>query len=112
MADNFWEAADRLVAESKLIIDRPKGSAHPKYTGYIYPVDYGYLDNTTSMDQGGIDVWRGTAGNSVDAIVVTLDMYKKDSEIKILLGCNQEEKQLIMDVHNEGPMNGILISRE
>jgi inorganic pyrophosphatase len=108
----FWTALDLLVAESTLIIDRPKGSHHPKYAGYIYPVDYGYLKNTSSMDGGGIDVWKGTAGKEIDAIFVTLDMFKKDSEIKILLGCNEHEKALIMQIHNEGPMKGLLITRD
>ena len=27
----FWEALDRLVSASTIVIDRPKGSAHPRY---------------------------------------------------------------------------------
>mgnify|MGYP007110270985 FL=1 len=29
--DEFWNAIDKLVAESEIIIDRPKGTVHPKY---------------------------------------------------------------------------------
>ena len=58
--DSFWNAIDRIVSESKIIIDRPKGSIHPKFSDFIYRVDYGYLDNTSSMDGDGIDVWVGT----------------------------------------------------
>jgi len=59
MDDNFWAALDKLVSESKVIIDRPKGSRHPKYPNCIYPLDYGYLDNTSSMDGNGIDRLEG-----------------------------------------------------
>ena len=109
---DFWSALDKLVAESKIIIDRPKGSRHPKYPDCIYPVDYGYLENTSSMDGGGIDVWQGTDGEYIDAIICTVDLLKRDSEIKILIGCSEEEKQLVLDAHNNSEyMKGILIRR-
>lgn len=108
----FWQALDTLVSDSKIIIDRPKGSSHPKYPSMIYPVDYGYLEKTTSMDGGGIDVWLGTEDNTVDAIICIVDLLKKDSEIKILIGCNEVEKNLILSVHNESEfMKGIMIRR-
>ena len=105
----FWKAVDSLVQESEIVIDRPKGSYHPRYPEIVYPVDYGYLKNTSSMDGGGIDIWRGTGvPGQVDAISCTVDLYKKDSEIKILIGCNSAEKKLIMDFHNRGLMKGLL----
>ena len=91
----FWEGIDRLVEQSEIIIDRPKGSAHPRYPDYIYPLDYGYLKDTSSMDGGGIDVWVGSGERKLDAIVCTVDLLKKDSEIKILIGCTEEEKTIV-----------------
>jgi len=44
---SFWDAIDSLVHKSQIVIDRPKGSHHPKFSEIIYPVDYGYLKNTT-----------------------------------------------------------------
>ena len=108
----FWTALDTLVAESKIVIDRPRGSKHPKYPGFVYPVDYGYLENTRSMDGGGIDLWRGTGNNAIDAIICTVDLLKKDSEIKILIGCDEEEKRLILSAHNDSEyMKGIMVRR-
>lgn len=46
---DFWRNLDELVRQSKIIIDRPKGTAHPKFPDFIYKVDYGYLENTSSM---------------------------------------------------------------
>lgn len=109
---DFWEALDSLVSGSDIVIDRPKGSAHPRYPDMIYPVDYGYLEGTSSMDGGGIDVWVGTGGKRVDAVICIVDLTKRDSEIKILIGCTEEEKQTVYQVHNEAQyMKGIMIRR-
>ncbi len=109
---SFWEAIDALVSRSEIVIDRPKGTHHPKYPNFIYKVDYGYLKNTTSMDGGGIDVWVGTSGKQVDAIICIVDLLKRDSEIKILIGCTEEEKRILYETHNETEyMKGILIRR-
>ena len=111
--DSFWKGVESLAQESEIVIDRPKGSHHPRYPEIVYPVDYGYLKNTTAMDGGGIDVWRGTdTTGKIDAIVCTVDLRKKDSEIKILIGCSPTEKALIMDFHNRSEwMKAILIER-
>ena len=112
MNDEFWDAIEELVKNTEIVIDRPKGTAHPRYPDYIYKVDYGYLKETTSMDGAGIDVWVGTGGQKIDAIICTVDLMKKDSEIKILIGCTEEEKQIIYQTHNETEhMKGILIRR-
>ena len=50
MRPDFWSHLDRLVESCGLVIDRPKGTAHPRYPDLIYPVDYGYLDGTTAME--------------------------------------------------------------
>lgn len=109
----FWSHLDHLVTNHRIVIDRPKGSAHPRYPDVIYPVDYGYLEGTTAADGGGIDVWVGTAGTShPDAIVCTVDLLKKDAEIKILVGCREHEQQAILDFHNGDAMRALLVRRE
>lgn len=109
---DFWKALDDLVKHSEIVIDRPKGTAHPKYPNFIYRVDYGYLKNTSSMDGAGIDVWIGSGEKEIDAIMCIVDLMKKDSEIKILIGCTEEEKAIIYETHNETQfMKGILMRR-
>ncbi|MBN2240049.1 MAG: hypothetical protein JW712_09770 [Dehalococcoidales bacterium] len=109
----FWEMLERIVSESEIVIDRPKGSRHPRYPSIIYPVDYGELKGTTSMDGGGIDIWRGTdSAQEVCGIIVTVDIVKNDSEIKILIGCTEAEVETVYRFHNEtGYMKGLLIRR-
>ena len=109
----FWQAIDKLVSSGKIVIDRPKGSAHPRYPEIIYDLDYGYIENTASMDGGGIDLWRGSLPDAeCDAIICTVDLLKRDSEIKLLIGCTDEEKQIAYEFHNRSEfMKGILIQR-
>lgn len=109
----FWELLDKLVKDSEIVIDRPKGTAHPRYPDCIYEVDYGYLKNTSSMDKGGIDVWVGSdTAQKIDAVICTIDFLKKDSEIKILIGCTEEEKAIVYRTHNDSEfMKGVMIRR-
>ncbi len=110
--EDFWNALDKLVNNSEIIIDRPKGTAHPKYPDFIYDLDYGYLNNTSSMDGSGIDVWVGSAEKKVNAVICTIDLMKRDSEIKILIGCTEEELKIVYETHNESEnMKGVLIRR-
>lgn len=111
--DSFWTAIEQIVRQSKIVIDRPKGSPHPKFPNLIYQVDYGYLADTFSMDGGGIDVWVGTdRRKQIDAIICIVDLMKRDSEIKILIGCTEEEKEVVFQTHNNTDyMKGILIRR-
>ncbi len=105
----FWQAMSELLATTSVIIDRPKGSSHPRYPEVIYPLDYGYLENTTAGDGGGIDVWLGSlnsvmnrdSAKTLTGILCTFDTLKRDAEIKFLLGCTKEDVQTIKVFHQE-----------
>ena len=110
--EDFWNALDELVSNSEIVIDRPRGSAHPRFPNFIYKVDYGYLKDTASMDGAGIDVWVGSGEKKIDAIMCIVDLMKRDSEIKILVGCTEEEKLEVYKTHNETQyMKCVLIRR-
>ena len=110
--EDFWNVIDELVNTSEIVIDRPKGSAHPRFPDFIYRVDYGYLKHTASMDGAEIDVWVGSGDKNIDAIMCIVDLMKRDSEIKILIGCTEEEKMEVYRTHNETQyMKGLLIRR-
>lgn len=84
----LWSLADSWVAEHELVIDRPRGSRHPRYPDYVYPFDYGYLDGTMSADGEGIDVFVGEEPErGVTALLTVLDPQKRDAEVKLMLGC-------------------------
>ena len=96
-------------------IDRPRGTPHPRYPALVYPLDYGYLEGTRSGDAGGVggvDVWMGSAPEkTVTAVVCTVDLHKRDAEVKILLGCTAAEARAVAAFHNSGFQSAILVER-
>jgi inorganic pyrophosphatase len=105
----FWKAMAELLKTNAIVIDRPKGSTHPRYRDAVYPLDYGYLEDTTSSDGDQIDVWIGSLNTVVDkqnakiltGILCTFDTLKRDAEIKLLIGCTEEDIQVIQEFHKE-----------
>jgi inorganic pyrophosphatase len=90
-----WEHWERLIADSGVEIDRPKGSDHPRYAGWIYPLDYGYIAGTIGGDHREVDVFRGSAENGlVAALVVRHDRHE---EIKLLWNTTPAEIQAAHD---------------
>ena len=114
-APEFWQRLDELVHASTVVIDRPAGSRHPRYGEFTYPLDYGYLAATRAADGDGIDVWRGSLATEdevhVTAIVVNVDLVKRDTELKLLLNCTSDEACRILATHNIGRQSAILIAR-
>ncbi|MEH1800040.1 MAG: inorganic diphosphatase [Nostoc sp.] len=110
---DFWFKLDQLVAISNFKIARPKGTSHPRYPLFVYPLDYGYLENTRSGDGDDIDVWIGSlSSKTVTAVICSVDLEKRDTEIKILLGCTSGENQAILNIHNTGSQSAILLVRK
>ena len=65
------------------------------------------------MDGGGIDVWVGSLEScAVTGIVTTVDLFKNDAELKILIGCTPDEMATIEDHHNGKSQSGLLVIRE
>ena len=98
----FWQKLDTLFLSSKLVIDRPRNTCHYKYSNLVYPVDYGYLNDTTGSDQAPIDVFRGSEkSNLVQSVVISADILKKDCEVKLLVGCTEEDENDILEFLNQ-----------
>jgi inorganic pyrophosphatase len=62
MKHDFWDYLQQLTDTNQIVIDRPKGSTHHRYPRNTYPVDYGFLEGTTSIDSSGVDIWVGSLG--------------------------------------------------
>jgi inorganic pyrophosphatase len=108
----YWQSLEALVAKSRMVIDRPKGSRHPRFPEMTYPLDYGFLEGTTGNDGAEADIWHGSAGGAITGVVCTVDLMKKDAEVKILIGCNADEIAVIHAFYNTGVyMNAITVVR-
>ena len=106
----FWQKLDTLFLSSDLVIDRPKGSTHPQYHNLIYPVDYGYLKEDNLKDH--IGCYKGSINTySVGAMIVCVDILKKDIEVKLLIGCNEEEQSSILEFVNQTDFQKTVIMR-
>ena len=110
----FWQRLDSLLERSRIVIDRPKGSTHPRFPEIVYALNCGYLDGTTSTDGEGLDVWLGSdPAQKLDAVICTVDLDKGDAEMKLMVGCTAEEKAYIERFYNEYPdMGAKIIARE
>ena len=89
----FWNYLQSLVDNSEIVIDRPKGSKHPRFPqAPSYPLDYGFLDGTHAVDGAGVDCFVGSLNSKiVTGVLCTVDAMKKDCELKVLIGCTSDE---------------------
>lgn len=111
--EDFWSRLASLVADGSVVVDRPKGSAHPRLPGLIYPLDYGYLTGLRSGDGDGVDVWIGSLKRqAITGIICTVDLGKRDTEVKLLLGCTRAEQRRILSLHNWGDQRAVLVRAE
>ena len=107
----FWKRLNIILNESEIVIDRPKGSTHPKYPQIVFPLDYGYLKNTSGGDGSEIDVWCGSfERKELNAIACTVDILKRDTEIKLIVGCSDNEIEIIKQFHTNEFMSAIILN--
>ena len=112
-AAHFWRNLRALVAQSTVVVDRPRGSRHPRHPWLRYPLDYGHLEGTTGGDGSGVDVWLGSLPDrGVTGIICTVDLGRRDAELKVLLGCTPEEAQQGLAVHSAGEQAGLLLEAD
>ena len=108
----FWSLVEELVTTSEIVIERPRGSAHPRFPQSLYLLDYGYLAKTGAVDGSGVDVWVGSLPERrVTGAIVTVDALKRDAEVKLLIGCTSDEAGRALACHNYGTQAGHLLWR-
>ena len=111
--EDFWSRLASFVSKGFVVVDRPKGSTHPRIPQLVYPLDYGYLRGLRSGDGDGVDVWIGSLARPViSGIICTIDIGKRDTEVKLLLGCTRAEQRRILSLHNFGDQRAVFIKAE
>lgn len=110
--DDFFSILDNFIQENGITIDRPKNSDHPRFPNFVYLLDYGYINGTKSQDGAGIDVFRGDDPDvGIVGIICVVDSLKKDSEIKVLYQCTEENIETALSMMNKKYLRGILVKR-
>jgi inorganic pyrophosphatase len=108
----FWEYVDCLVASCAIVVERSRGSAHPRYGDSIYPLDYGYLRGSRSSDMAELDAWLGSLPRaSVQGVLCCVDLAKRDAEFKLLIGCSRSEIESALEFCSRATMRSLLVLR-
>ncbi len=98
----FWQKLDTLFVSATFSIIHSKHSTHSVYKNLVYPVNYGVIKDAHSYGNTEIGVFKGSNDiHRVDAIAVSIDTLERDADIKLLVGCNEEETYKIMQFLNE-----------
>ena len=112
MPQEFWSRLDALLAGHEVVLDRPRGTAHPRYPDLVFPLDYGYLEGVAGGDGDGLDVWRGSADHTrLVAVVCTIDLNKLDAEYKLVIGATEDDLRTIEAFHNGRWQSAVLVRR-
>jgi len=99
MIDFEKEIKKYLNKKVKVIVDRPKGSKHPKFND-IYPVNYGYLPDTKAPDGEEIDVYILGINKPLEKFegrVIAILHRKDDNDDKLIIapeGKNFTDKEI------------------
>jgi inorganic pyrophosphatase len=71
------------------------------------------LNGTTSLDSGGVDIWVGTLDEEkVVGVLCNVDPLKRDTELKIIYDCTEDEILSIINFVNYDQMRALYIKRE
>lgn len=108
-----WQRWERLISENGITIERPQGSRHPDHPSIIYPIDYGYVNDTVGADGHELDIFVGSSSTGLVGTMVTVDFRKRDTEYKLIYNSRAEEVYLINGFINfdRELMEGVLILR-
>ncbi len=111
MHDIDWAQWAATIREHGIVIERPRGSCHPRYPDTVYPLDYGYVPHTVGGDGAEVDIFVGTMTTGLRAILVTHDALKGDNEIKLLWNISEGAIARAHAFVNEGSQSGYIVRR-
>jgi len=86
-----WASWERCICKNGITIERPRASSHPDYPSVVYPLDYGFVNNTLGTDGDGLDVFVGRGTTGLVGALLTTDHRRRDREVKLLYDCTPTE---------------------
>lgn len=84
-----WRHWEHLICERGIEIERPRGSDHPRYPGWTYPLDYGFVPGTVGGDGQPVDVFVGTDARGLAAALLV--RHDDVEELKLLWNTSASE---------------------
>jgi inorganic pyrophosphatase len=86
-----WAAWTRRIRKNGITIERPRTTAHPEYPSVVYPLDYGFVNDTLGTDGDALDVFVGQGTTGLVGALLTTDHRRQDREVKLLYDCTPED---------------------
>ena len=86
-----WEGWEALIAQNGITLDRPYRTPHPDFPDIIYPINYGFINDTLGSDGDEVDIFVGRAQNGLVGLLLTTDHRRGDREVKLLYHCTPED---------------------
>jgi hypothetical protein len=95
----FWE---RWADRRGIVIDRPRGGAHPLYPDMIYPCDYGHVVGTAAADGDEIDAFVGQVEVGLVGVVALTHRPSGIADPKLLVNLSREVAEAIVACLDRG----------
>ena len=76
-----------------VVIDRPMGTTHPRFSDFVYPINYGYISGTMAPDGHPIDVYVLGAEYPIkrcSAMIIAVIRRRDDVEDKLVVALSGE----------------------
>ncbi|PSQ70121.1 MAG: hypothetical protein BRD31_04275, partial [Bacteroidetes bacterium QH_2_64_26] len=86
-----WEKWQVCICNNGITVERPRSIAHPDYPSVVYPLDYGFVNDTLGTDGDPVDVFVGRGTTGLVGGILTTDVRQQDREMKLLYDCTPPE---------------------
>ena len=109
----FWQKIDTLLFSLTYEKSRDPKGVHPTYSNLVYPLEYGYL---VDVDEGNeyvhIGVFKGNGSNrQVNAVVICADILQKELDVKLLIGCTDDDERAVLEFLNQTEFKKTILVR-
>jgi inorganic pyrophosphatase len=102
MDPHEWRLWERLIGERGIVIDRPRGEAHPLYPDMIYPYDYGHIPGKAAADGDGIDVFVGAVQTGLVGLIALTHQPSGIADPKLLVNLTRDDADAIIAFLDRG----------
>lgn len=108
----FWQKIDTLCLSGDFKEVNEKGSVHKQYPNLKYPCSYGYIKDSLILEDNGIQCFKGTNGSDCESAVICADILKREIDVKLLIGVNEQEEDDILRFLNQTDFQKTVLIRK